>query len=64
MCYPIFDAEGNSEQEQNSFLSFSLTVACGITSGFHSTQCTLIGRSVEHEKEGRTVFYGMMILEG
>lgn len=43
---------------------FFVTVACGITSGFHSTQCTLIGRSVEHEKEGRTVFYGMMILEG
>ena len=43
---------------------FFVTVACGITSGFHSTQCTLIGRSVRHEKEGRLVFYGMMILEG
>ena len=31
---------------------------------FHSTQCTLIGRSVDMKKEGRTVFYGMMILEG
>ena len=51
------------EWEQNSSLSFSVTVACGITSGFHSTQCTLIGRSVEHEKKDAQ-FYGMMILEG
>ena len=43
---------------------FFVTVACGITSGFHSTQATLIGRSVTHEKEGRFTFYNMMILEG
>lgn len=43
---------------------FFVTVACGITSGFHSTQATLIGRSVTHEKEGRMTFYNMMILEG
>ena len=62
--YPIFDAEGNSGAGTKFIPVFFVTVACGITSGFHSTQCTLIGRSVEHEKEGRTVFYGMMILEG
>lgn len=43
---------------------FFVTVACGIVSGFHSTQSTLIGRSVKSEKEGRTTFYNMMILEG
>lgn len=43
---------------------FFVTVACGIVSGFHSTQSTLIGRSVQHEKEGRGTFYNMMILEG
>lgn len=43
---------------------FFVTVACGIVSGFHSTQATLIGRSVKSEKEGRFVFYDMMILEG
>lgn len=43
---------------------FFVTVACGIVSGFHSTQSTLIGRSVSNEKEGRTTFYNMMILEG
>ena len=43
---------------------FFVTVACGIVSGFHSTQCTLISRTLKHEKEGRTAFYTMMILEG
>ena len=43
---------------------FFVTVACGIVSGFHSTQATMISRTVEHEKEGRTTFYSMMILEG
>lgn len=43
---------------------FFVTVACGIVSGFHSTQATLIGRSVGDEREGRRTFYDMMILEG
>lgn len=43
---------------------FFVTVACGIVSGFHSTQATLIGRSVMSEREGRFTFYNMMILEG
>lgn len=43
---------------------FFITVACGILSGFHATQATLISRSVTSEKEGRVTFYDMMILEG
>lgn len=43
---------------------FFVTVACGIVSGFHSTQATLIGRSVKSEREGKTTFYTMMVLEG
>jgi len=43
---------------------FFVTVACGITSGFHSTQATLIARSVQSEHSGRPIFYNMMILEG
>ena len=43
---------------------FFVTVACGITSGFHSTQATLISRTVTHEREGRMTFYNMMIAEG
>lgn len=44
--------------------TFFVTIACGIVSGFHSTQATIIARSVQSEKEGKTTFYNMMILEG
>lgn len=43
---------------------FFITVACGIMSGFHGSQSTLVSRTVRSEKEGRTTFYMMMILEG
>ena len=43
---------------------FFVTVACGIASGFHSTQATLIARSIKREKSGRKVFFNMMLLEG
>lgn len=43
---------------------FFITVACGITSGFHSTQATMIARSVTNEKHGRLVYYNTMIAEG
>lgn len=44
--------------------TFFVTVACGILSGFHSTQITLVTRTIKSEREGRTAFYNMMILEG
>ena len=43
---------------------FFVTVACGIASGFHSTQATLIARSLKSEKSGRKVFFNMMLMEG
>jgi len=43
---------------------FFITVACGILSGFHATQTTLIGRAVTHEKEGRMTYFNMMLVEG
>jgi len=43
---------------------FFITVACGITSGFHSTQATLIARTVTNETHGRLVYYNTMIAEG
>lgn len=43
---------------------FFVTVACGIVSGFHATQATLVSRTMTHEKEGRMTFYNMMIAEG
>lgn len=42
---------------------FFMTVSCGLLSGFHSTQATIISRTVSHEKDGRLIFYGMMCLE-
>ena len=42
---------------------FFMTVSCGLLSGFHSTQATIVSRTLNSEKDGRTVFYGMMILE-
>ena len=44
--------------------SFFVTVACGILSGFHSTQITLVTRTTKSEREGRMTFYNMMIIEG
>ena len=43
---------------------FFVTVACGILSGFHSTQTAIISRTMKSEREGRTTFYYMMVLEG
>ena len=42
---------------------FFMTVSCGLLSGFHSTQATIISRTVTSEKDGKTIFYGMMCLE-
>lgn len=42
---------------------FFMTVSCGLLSGFHSTQATIISRTVNNEKDGKRIFYGMMCLE-
>ena len=42
---------------------FFMTVSCGLLSGFHSTQATIISRTINSEKDGRMIFYGMMCLE-
>ena len=39
------------------------TITCGALSGFHATQSPIISRTVQKEKQGRYVFYGMMIAE-
>ena len=43
---------------------FFVTVTCGICSGFHSTQATLVSRTLAEERDGRVVFYDTMIAEG
>lgn len=42
---------------------FFMTVSCGLLSGFHSTQATIISRTVDKEKDGKRIFYAMMCLE-
>lgn len=42
---------------------FFMTVSCGLLSGFHSTQATILSRTIDKEQDGRLVFYGMMCLE-
>ena len=51
--------------DANHFLPvFFVTVACGILSGFHSTQTAIITRTMKSERQGRMTFYNMMVLEG
>lgn len=40
-----------------------VTIACGAISGFHATQSPIVARCTKNEKEGRFIFYGMMIAE-
>lgn len=41
-----------------------LTITCGALSGFHATQTPIISRTTQNERQGRKIFYGMMIAEG
>jgi len=41
-----------------------VTIACGIISGFHATQSPIIARTMRTEREAKSSFYGMMVLEG
>ncbi len=42
---------------------FFITVSCGLLSGFHSTQATIVSRTLSSEKDGRKVFFKMMVIE-
>ena len=44
--------------------AFFITVACGILSGFHGSQVTLVSRTIASERENRATFYSTMIAEG
>ncbi|MDO4576103.1 MAG: carbon starvation CstA family protein [Planctomycetia bacterium] len=41
-----------------------VTIACGILSGFHATQSTIVARTIASEKQARSTYYGMMVVEG
>ncbi len=42
---------------------FFMTVSCGLLSGFHSTQSTIVSRTITSELLGKKIFYGMMCVE-
>lgn len=41
-----------------------VTIACGMISGFHATQSPIVARTMATERQARSTFYGMMIIEG
>lgn len=46
------------------FPAIFFTISCGAMSGFHATQAPMVSRTTTSEKQGRFLFYGMMIAEG
>ncbi len=57
---------GNMKDNASAFPiipTLFITIACGAISGFHATQSPLMARCIEHEKQGRGVFFGGMIAE-
>jgi len=41
-----------------------ITIACGAISGFHATQSPMMARCLPHERLGKPIFYGAMVIEG
>ena len=58
------DSLWQSARGENFIPIFFVTVTCGIISGFHSSQATLVSRTISDERDGRMIFYDSMILEG
>ena len=58
------DSLWQSARGENFIPIFFVTVTCGIISGFHSSQATLVSRTISDERDGRMIFYNSMILEG
>jgi len=59
-----FFASNTHPKEISIFPMLFLTISCGALSGFHATQTPIISRTLQNERQGRPIFYGMMILEG
>lgn len=62
--FPSFTWSNLHPSNQPLFPMFFMTVTCGLVSGFHSTQSPIIARTLQNERQGRSVFYGMMVVEG
>ncbi|WP_102348477.1 carbon starvation CstA family protein [Bacillus sp. Marseille-P3661] len=63
---PIPELSLNNFHPDNApiFPLIFFTITCGALSGFHATQTPIISRTTQKEKQGRKIFYGMMIAEG
>ena len=61
--FPSFTLQNLHPNGDEYFPDMFITVACGAISGFHATQAPMASRCIEDEKDGRTVFYGAMIME-
>ncbi len=60
-----FKAQMFTRENNNPILPMLfVTIACGILSGFHATQSPIIARTIIHERQARSCFYGMMVVEG
>ena len=53
-----------AEKNQPILPMLFVTIACGIISGFHATQSPIVARTMSTEKQARSTFYGMMVVEG
>jgi carbon starvation protein CstA len=60
------DCEGFAGFKKASplFPCLFVTIACGIISGFHATQSPIVARTMTSERQARSTFFGMMVLEG
>lgn len=74
-CYGIYTLDGTVPELTDGLMShhpkglpvfpmLCITIACGAVSGFHGTQSPIMSRCLQHEHDGRIVFYGAMITEG
>ncbi len=61
--FPTFAFENLHPAGLEFFPDMLITVACGAISGFHATQAPMTARCLKDERDGRTVFYGAMIVE-
>ena len=53
-----------AEKNQPILPMLFVTIACGIISGFHATQSPIVARTMKSERQARSTFYGMMVVEG
>lgn len=62
----LADCEGFAAFKSGNplFPCLFVTIACGIISGFHATQSPIVARTMTSERQARSTFFGMMVLEG